>query len=53
MKASVKRIAIGLGTLVLLTIIIGVDYLPPRLDLRLGQPSPRDIEAPRTVEFVD
>ena len=51
--ALLKRIAIGLATLTLLTAIIGVDYLPPRIDLRVGAASPRDIEAPRTVEFVD
>ncbi len=49
----VRRILIGAAVLVLLTVIIGVDYLPPRLMLVEGQPSPLDIEAPRTVEFVD
>lgn len=49
----VRRAAIGLVTLLLLTAIIGADYLPPRLDLRVGQPSPRDVEAPRTIEFED
>lgn len=49
----VRRMFIGGVILVLLTIIIGVDYLPPRLVLNEGQPSSTDIEAPRTVEFVD
>ena len=49
----VRRMLIGGIILVLLTIIIGVDYLPPRLVLIDGQPSSTDIEAPRTVEFVD
>ena len=49
----VRRMFIGGVILVLLTIIIGVDYLPPRLVLIDGQPSSADIEAPRTVEFVD
>ena len=49
----VRRMFIGGVILVLLTIIIGVDYLPPSLVLIDGQPSSADIEAPRTVEFVD
>ncbi|MCL6551783.1 MAG: HDIG domain-containing protein [Firmicutes bacterium] len=48
-----RRGAIALGTLLALVAIIGVDYLPPRLDLQPGRPSPRDIRAPRTVEFED
>ncbi|MGH7754152.1 MAG: hypothetical protein ACREN5_15205, partial [Gemmatimonadales bacterium] len=39
--------------LLLLVAIIGANDLPSRLDLRLGQPSPRDIEAPRTIDFED
>jgi putative nucleotidyltransferase with HDIG domain len=49
----VRRASIGAAILLLLVVIIGADYLPPALVLTAGQPSPRDIEAPRTVEFVD
>ncbi|MBI3998179.1 MAG: HDIG domain-containing protein [Armatimonadetes bacterium] len=49
----VRRAAIGAGTLLLLVAIISVDYRSPRPDLVAGQPSPRDVEAPRTIEFVD
>lgn len=49
----IRRALIGLATLLLLVVVIGVDDLPPRLDLRVGQPSPRDIEAPRTIDFED
>lgn len=49
----VRRAALGLVTLLLLVVIIGADDLPPRLDLRVGRPSPGDIEAPRTIEFED
>ncbi len=49
----IRRAAIGLLTLLVLVVIIGADELPPRFDLRVGQPSPRDIEAPRTIEFTD
>ncbi|MGQ0569887.1 MAG: HD family phosphohydrolase [Armatimonadota bacterium] len=48
-----RRATIGVVTLLLLVAIIGTDYLPPGLELRAGQPSPRDLESPRTVEFVD
>jgi putative nucleotidyltransferase with HDIG domain len=48
-----RRALIGGATLLLLVAIIGVDYLPPALQLQVGQPSPRDLESPRTVEFVD
>ncbi len=48
-----RRVVIGSATLLLLVAIISTDYLPPRLALKPGQPSPVDIESPRTVEFID
>ncbi|MCL6508552.1 MAG: hypothetical protein K6T59_16190 [Bryobacteraceae bacterium] len=48
-----RRLWIGAATLVALVAIIGTDYLPPALAIQVGQPSPRDLESPRTVEFVD
>lgn len=48
-----RRLLVGVVTLAALVAIIGVDYLPPGLTIQAGQPSPRDIESPRTVEFVD
>jgi hypothetical protein len=48
-----QRAAIGGATLLVLVAIIGTDYLPPGLVIQVGQPSPRDLESPRTVEFVD
>lgn len=48
-----QRLAIGAGTFVALTLITGVQYLRPPLQLTVGQVSPRDVEAPRTVDFVD
>ncbi len=49
----VRRVLIGASTTLLLVAIIGTDYLPPRITLNAGQPSPMDIESPRIVEFVD
>lgn len=48
-----RRALIGGATLLALLVVIGVDYLPPSVPLTVGQPSPRDLVAPRTVEFVD
>jgi putative nucleotidyltransferase with HDIG domain len=48
-----RRGIIGAATLLVLVAIVGIDYLPPALVIQVGQPSPRDIESPRTVEFVD
>ncbi len=48
-----RRLAIGAGTFVALTFISGLQYLTPSLELVQGQVSPRDVEAPRTVDFVD
>jgi putative nucleotidyltransferase with HDIG domain len=49
----VRRLLVGVATLTALVGIIGVDYLPPGLTIQAGQPSPRDLQSPRTVEFVD
>lgn len=53
MKAWSRRLAIGVGTFIALTLLTGVQYLRPRVDLAVGQVSSRDIEAPRTLDFVD
>ncbi len=44
---------IGVGSFAALTIILGVQQLPSRIELAEGRVSPRDLEAPRTVDFVD
>jgi len=48
-----RRFLIGAGTFFALTLLTGVQYLWPRSDLAAGQVSPRDVEAPRTVDYVD
>ena len=48
-----RRLAIGAGTFVALTLTTGIQYLAPHLELTEGQVSPRDVEAPRTVDFID
>ncbi len=48
-----RKALIGLSIFLLLTLLTGLPYLAPRSELRVGQVSPRDVEAPRTIEFVD
>jgi putative nucleotidyltransferase with HDIG domain len=48
-----RKLAIGAATFVALALATGLQYLTPPLELRVGQVSPRDVEAPRSVEFVD
>ncbi len=52
-RAPSRKLAIGAATFVALALATGLQYLTPRLELRVGQVSPRDVEAPRSVEFVD
>jgi putative nucleotidyltransferase with HDIG domain len=47
------RLAIGAGTFLALSLLTGMQYLAPRLELVEGQVSPRDVEAPRSVDYVD
>jgi putative nucleotidyltransferase with HDIG domain len=47
------RLAIGAGTLIALTLITSIQYLTPRFELAEGQVSSRDVEAPRSVDFID
>lgn len=52
-SSSVQKVVIGGLTILALSAILSVPSLSPRLDLREGRVSPRDLESPRTVEFVD
>jgi len=47
------RLVIGAGTFLALTLITGIQYLAPRLELIAGRVSPRDVEAPRSVDYID
>jgi len=49
----IQKPLIGLGVFLVLTLITGIHYLPPRTTLREGEVSPRDVFSPRTVEMVD
>lgn len=49
----IRRAAVGLGTFLVLTLLTSIPYLTPRIEVREGQVSPRDIEAPRSIDFID
>lgn len=49
----VRKAVIGIGTFLALTTIIGVQHITPRVEFREGQVSPRDVEAPLTIEVID
>lgn len=48
-----RRLSLGIGFFVLITLLLSMNFLPERLDIKLGQVSPRTIKATRTIEFVD
>jgi hypothetical protein len=47
MHAPTRKVAIGATRFVALTVLIGGQYLPAHLRLRVGEESRRDIVAPR------
>ncbi|MEJ6952019.1 HD family phosphohydrolase [Natronospora cellulosivora (SeqCode)] len=48
-----KKIFWGFIFIITLTLILTINLISSQLDLVLGQPSPTDIEAPRTVTIVN
>jgi len=52
-NTTTKRLIIGLVFFVVTTSILSTNFVPERLDVKVGQPSPRNVEATRTVEFED
>ncbi len=49
-KAGVRQSLLGLAIFLILVGILVADLVPTQYDLKVGQVSPRDIEAPRTIE---
>lgn len=47
------RVLLGFITFLALTLLTSIPYLVPRLELIEGQVSPRDFEAPRSLDFID
>ncbi|HIE53028.1 MAG TPA: HDIG domain-containing protein [Armatimonadetes bacterium] len=48
-----QRVLGGLLVTITLTAILSTHFLPPWVDLKVGEVSPRTISAPRTVTYVD
>ena len=49
-RAGVRQTLLGLAIFIVLVGIFVADLAPAQYDLKVGQVSPRDIEAPRTIE---
>lgn len=52
-NTTTKRLIIGFLFFIITTGILSMNLVPERLDVKIGQPSPRKVEATRTVEFED
>ncbi|PKM41765.1 MAG: phosphohydrolase [Firmicutes bacterium HGW-Firmicutes-8] len=52
-NTTTKRLMIGFGFFIITTTVLSLNYVPERLDIKEGQPSPKTIKATRTVEFED
>ena len=52
-NTTTKRLMIGLGFLIIATLILSLNFVPERNDIKGGQPSPKTIKANKTVEFED
>ncbi|MCK8824459.1 HD family phosphohydrolase [Fuchsiella alkaliacetigena] len=50
---SVKRWIWIIVVFVVLTLILTIDFIPDQKSLQVGEPSPEEIVAPHTVEFID
>jgi len=48
-----KRWIWGIVVFIILTLILTIDFIPNQVNLKVGQVSPRDIVAPKTIEYVD
>lgn len=48
-----RRLALGVGLTLVLTLLLSAHFLPDRVKLDLGDISPEDISAQRSGEFVD
>jgi len=52
-RRRVRRIIAVVLFFIFLTLIVSVDYVPQRINLQVGQVSPTDIFAPRSIVFED
>lgn len=50
---SGPRLALGIGTVLILSFLLSMHLLPDRVNLHVGDVSPEEIRAHRTVRYVD
>lgn len=48
-----RRLALGIVTVITLTFLMSIHFLPDRVTLTLGDRSPTEIRAPRSVTYTD
>lgn len=53
LNAEVKKVIWGIIFMFIITLILTIDFIPNKLDLEVGQVSKVDIEATRTITFID
>lgn len=52
-NTTTKRLMIGFGFFLISTSILSLDFVPERVEIEVGQPSPKTIKANKTVNFED
>ncbi len=52
-NTTTKRLMIGFSFFLVTTLILSLNFVPERVDIQVGQPSPKTIKANKTVEFED
>jgi putative nucleotidyltransferase with HDIG domain len=50
---NARRCALGVGTVLVLSVLMSIHFLPDRISVRLGDRSPTEIRATRSVNFND
>lgn len=52
-NTTTKRLAIGFSFFIVITSLLSMNFVPDRIDIQVGQPSPKTIKANKTIEFED
>jgi len=52
-SVDARRFALAVGTVALLTVLMSIHFLPDRVSLRIGDRSPTEIRATRSVVYTD
>ncbi|ADL12160.1 HD family phosphohydrolase [Acetohalobium arabaticum] len=52
-NSTVRNWTWGIVVFLVLTLILTIDFIPNQVNLEVGQVSPKDVVAPKTIEYVD